>query len=135
MTPSVHRAKCVTAAVRAVELLSLPLHPSSSLRVRFAYLPTRDQTQIRFSRPRSSTTAICEFETNPPRGKRVASLDLSSAARSWLSSLDRCCALEDAISRIVGRFHLEKKKWRKQTSRFPEYNLCFVFVSEVKLSL
>jgi len=133
MTPSVHRAKCVTAAVRAVELLSLPLHPSSSLRVRFAYLPTRDQTQIRFSRPRSLTTAICEFETNPPCGKCVASLDLSSAARSWLSSFDRCCALEDAISRI-GRSHLEKKNGRNKPHVF-EYNLRLVFVNEMKLSL
>lgn len=70
MTPSVHRAKRVTAAVRAVELLSLPLHPSSSLRVRFAYLPTRDQTQIRFSRPRSSATAICSLKQTLPAWPR-----------------------------------------------------------------
>lgn len=107
MTPSVHHAKRVTAAVRAVELFSLPLHPSSSLRVRFAYLSTRDQTQIRFSRPRSSATAICSLKQPSPR----YALDLSSAARSWLSSFGRCCALEDAISKVVGRsFSSQEKK-------------------------
>lgn len=65
MTLSVHRAKCVTAAVRAVELPLPPVTfmlPSSPFifslflslsRGRFAYLPNRDQTRIRFSRPRS----------------------------------------------------------------------------------
>lgn len=101
MTPSVHRAKCVTAAVRAVELLSPPLHPSSFHRVRFAYLPTRDQTKIRFSRPRSSATAICSFETNPSRGTRGLAEPVEALPGPGF--LPRCCALEDAISRVVGQ--------------------------------
>lgn len=59
MTPSVHRAKRVTAAVRAVEAASplLLLSAPPSFLCVFALclptLPNRDQTQIRFSRPRS----------------------------------------------------------------------------------
>lgn len=70
MTPSVHRAKRVTAAVRAVELLSLPL-PSSIFPPRSLCLPT-------YPRPDADTVLTSsivgdgdlQFETNPPRGMR-----------------------------------------------------------------
>ena len=121
MTPSVHRAKRVTAAVRAVELLSLPLHPSSSLFVRFAYLPTRDQTQIRFSRPRSSATAICSLKQILPASGLAGPVECCSILAFFLW---QSYALEDAISRVVGRSfsHLENKKNRGKPHVFPEYN-------------
>lgn len=80
MALSVHRAKCVTAAVRAVEL---PLSPATFMLPSFlpipsssppplslfllafvllTYLSNRDQRQIRFSRPRSSAMAICSLK-------------------------------------------------------------------------
>lgn len=64
-TAKKHCAKCVTAAVRAVES-PLSLLSSSTSRPCLSFgpvcLPTGDQTQIQFSRPRSRETTIYSFK-------------------------------------------------------------------------
>lgn len=96
------------------------LHPPSA--VRFAYLPTRDQTQILFSRPRSSATAICSLkQTLPAVNARPRSLDLS-VGRCLILAFFPLADAAPAISRVVGRSVLisrGRKKNRGKPHVFP----------------
>lgn len=116
MTPSVHRAKRVTAAVRAVERAPLPPATSFIFPPRSLCLPT-------YPRPDADTVLTSsivsdgdlQFETNPPSDLAEP---VERCPRSWLSFFGRYCALEDAIS--IGRSHLEKKMVANRS--FYEYN-------------